>query len=244
MKIGIIVPSYNAGDSIEKTIMSVISQTSSDWEMFIIDGNSTDCTIDIVQNYSQKEKRIKYISEPDCGINKAMNKRTSLIDGEYILFMGAGDVLADKNVIEDVQNILESTKPDILYGYVYFGQREKKCIYRKKVNLFYTIRFRPISHQALFSKKSLLIELPFDETYKITSDQDWIMHQYKCKKSFEYIDRAICIYDITGLSSNPKSIDASKREMEKILGTYYPKRVAIYKFIKKIRSLMTIGDNK
>lgn len=237
MKIGIIVPCFNVHKCIEKTILSITEQTNEDWELFIVDGGSVDGTVKIVQQFSCKDKRIKYISETDSGIYNAMNKGVRKINCDYILFMGAGDVLADTKVLENIENVLSQFLPDILYGYVYFGEKTKKAIYKRKINFLYTIRFRPISHQALFSKRTLLLDCPFNEEYKITSDQDWIMQQYKNGRSFKYIDRAICVYDLTGLSSSSDSLNDSKKEMKQILTEYFPRRVVIYKILKKIRSL-------
>lgn len=241
MKIGIIIPSFNVHESIEKTILSITRQTLKNWELLIVDGASTDGTVKIVHQFSSKDKRIKYISEKDDGIYNAMNKGVQLIDCDYILFMGAGDILVDSCVLEEIESVLSQCRTDILYGYVYFGEKNNKAVYKKKINLLYTIRFRPVSHQALFSKRELLLDFAFDEKYKITSDQDWIMRQYKNGKSFKYINRAICVYDVTGLSSNVDSLENSKREMEEILKFYFPRRVVLYKIIKKIRSLFLRG---
>ena len=100
MKISIITVSYNAAKTIEQTISSVVNQTYQDIEYIIIDGGSTDGTMDIIRKY---EDRIAYwISEPDKGIYDAMNKGIDVATGDYVYFLGADDRLVDANIIDKI----------------------------------------------------------------------------------------------------------------------------------------------
>ena len=100
MKISIITVCFNAVGVIEKTILSVISQTYNDVEYIIIDGGSTDGTLDIVKKY---ENYIAYwISEPDSGIYNAMNKGVKYATGLYCNFMNAGDFFINEKVLENI----------------------------------------------------------------------------------------------------------------------------------------------
>ena len=104
MKITIITVCYNADKVIEKTIQSVQKQTYSNIEYIVIDGGSSDRTLDIIMKY---EKCISnWISEPDKGVFDAMNKGLDRANGDYVIFMNAGDYFADADVIEKVCNYI------------------------------------------------------------------------------------------------------------------------------------------
>jgi glycosyltransferase involved in cell wall biosynthesis len=97
-KVSIITPSFNSVKTIEKTILSILSQTYEDIECIIIDGGSTDGTVDIIKKYQDK---IHYwVSEKDRGISDAFNKGLVVSSGDYINFQGADDYLLENNVID------------------------------------------------------------------------------------------------------------------------------------------------
>ena len=97
MKISVITVCFNAVSTIEKTICSVLNQSWSDLEYIIIDGGSKDGTVDILKKYSSRLSY--YISEPDKGIYDAMNKGVKKASGDYVLFLGADDLLFDNEVL-------------------------------------------------------------------------------------------------------------------------------------------------
>ena len=104
--ISIVTVSYNAVLTIEQTILSVINQTYPNVEYIIIDGGSTDGTVDIIKKY--EDKIAYWVSEPDKGIYDAMNKGVVVATGEWINFMNAGDIFTDGDVIDKLfhQNII------------------------------------------------------------------------------------------------------------------------------------------
>lgn len=115
-KISVVTVCYNAINDIEKTILSVINQTYSNIEYIIIDGGSTDGTMDIVNKY--KDKIDVIVSEPDKGIYDAMNKGIDRATGDWINFMNAGDCFFNNVALENVfPRNYESVNFDILYGY-------------------------------------------------------------------------------------------------------------------------------
>ena len=117
--ISIITAVYNGEKNLEETILSVINQTYDNVEFIIIDGSSTDGTIDIIKKY---EDKIDYwISEKDSGIFDAMNKGILASKGDFINFMNAGDFFTRINLVSDVVNILNSEEINLLYGNHYTG---------------------------------------------------------------------------------------------------------------------------
>ncbi len=113
MKVSVITVCYNALQGIEKTILSVKSQAYEDVEYIIIDGGSTDGTVDIIRKHSNCIDF--FVSEPDGGIYDAMNKGIRVATGEWIIFLNAGDVFASNNALKDVLSA-EIDGIDVLYG--------------------------------------------------------------------------------------------------------------------------------
>lgn len=107
--ITIITVCRNAEAAIEKTIQSVIKQNYPQIEYIIIDGRSTDRTLEIIGSYEDKYP-IKVISEPDHGIYDAMNKGLSYATGDYIQFLNAGDTLLEETTIEQVVNLIQEKR--------------------------------------------------------------------------------------------------------------------------------------
>ena len=120
MKISVVTVCYNSVDTIEETMLSVLNQTYSDVEYIIIDGGSTDGTVDIIKKYAD---RIAYwVSEPDNSIYDAMNKGIAVATGDYINFMNSGDSFASK---DSISNVLTNIKEDID---IVFGDTDRKSV--------------------------------------------------------------------------------------------------------------------
>jgi len=118
--VSIVTVVYNSENLLQKTIDSIANQTETDYEYLIIDGNSTDQTIDIIK---KNESKIDYWqSEPDKGLYDAMNKALAIAKGKYILFINSGDELNDANILTSIKKhefrcgcILWGDKSDRLY---------------------------------------------------------------------------------------------------------------------------------
>ena len=158
-RVTIITISYNAVLGIERTINSVITQTYSNLQYIIIDGGSTDGTVDIIKKYADK---IDYwVSEPDSGIYYAMNKGIAIADGDWINFMNAGDYFVDRNVIEQIfQHNIECTD-NVIYGNT-IGKYKHGFISEKPEPLVVMNKRLPFCHQSVFVKEQLIKSMPFD----------------------------------------------------------------------------------
>ena len=114
MKISIITISYNSSKTITDTIRSVLEQDYDDIEYIIIDGKSTDHTVEIINSYGDRISR--YISEKDKGIYDAMNKGVSLAKGHIVGFINSDDMLNSNDCVAEIVKAFETTNSDVVYG--------------------------------------------------------------------------------------------------------------------------------
>ena len=126
--ISVVTVSYNAVATIEQTILSVVNQTYPHIEYIIIDGGSTDGTVDVIKKYAD---RIAYwVSEPDKGIYDAMNKGIKVATGEWINFMNCGDSFYSVSVLSDVFKDKSCKENDVIYGNTCI--MERWCMYEER----------------------------------------------------------------------------------------------------------------
>ena len=187
-KISIITVCFNAVKTIEKTIQSVINQTYNQIEYIIIDGASTDGTLDIIKKY---QDRISYWqSEPDKGIYDAMNKGITVAAGEWISFMNAGDKFVDERVVETVSSYLDKVHA-VVYGDTInewsFGY---ELIKPSKDDVM------PFCHQSCFTRSDLLKKYLFDTHYVICADYNFYYTLNKTDQySKSYVNQPISVFD-------------------------------------------------
>lgn len=199
--ISIITVSFNALSTIENTVNSIINQNYSNIEYIIIDGGSTDGTIDIIKKYAQN---ITYwISEPDKGIYDAMNKAIKLAKGEWINFMNCGDSFYCEDTIEQViEYISKNRNVDIIYGNVIINSNIGKYMILPE-NLRNISIHLPFCHQSTFVKTSIAQKYLFDLQYKFVADYNFFYCIYKKGYTFLYINIPIANYQTgEGFTSN------------------------------------------
>lgn len=174
MRVSIITVVFNGEDTIEDTILSVASQTYDDIEHIIIDGASTDQTMDIINRYAGKIAVV--VSEPDQGIYDAMNKGITLATGEIIGFLNADDVYADKRVVETIADIFKTSDAEGCFGdLVYVRRNDLSKVVRHwqsghyKKNAF-SMGWMP-AHPTFFAKSRVYKRYGgFDLSYKLAAD--------------------------------------------------------------------------
>ena len=169
-RITVITVCFNAQDAIEKTLLSVVSQTYDNLEYVIVDGASKDGTMTVVERYRDRIERCgRIVSEPDKGLYDAMNKGARLATGEWILFMNADDVFVDETVVaEAAAFITDHPEADVVYG-----NTEQLWAYGTTV----AAPARPyrnhkmcISPQATFVRTALHLSHPFNLKYRYAAD--------------------------------------------------------------------------
>ena len=223
IKFTIITVCYNAGDHIRKTIESVLHQTYSDIEFIIIDGSSTDNTLDIIDEYANDE-RLTVVSKPDAGIYNAMNRGISKATGDYVYFLNAGDILYEENVIENVFRYLVCNKADIVIGNYVEKKHEISKVVKMNTNLTWKQileKGNGICHQAVITKIDCL-RGGFDESYKIAADFNWLCEQVSTGYHIQWIDITISEFESYGVSSLAKNWISVKEECRQIVEKRFP----------------------
>ena len=206
-KISIITINYNNCEGLRRTIESVVNQTCRDFEYIIIDGGSTDGSVDVIKRYADN---IDYwVSEPDKGIYNAMNKGVAVAKGEYCLFMNSGDCLYNESVIERVNELVDFNS-DIIAGDV--ARNGGICDSPNEITGVFMVK-SALCHQTSFIKTETLRRLPYDESLKIVSD--W-KHMFQllviANGSYQHVKVVICEYDTTGFSAINWQVLADERE--------------------------------
>ena len=218
MKISIITVCKNVENAIERTMLSVVTQScfTENIEYLIIDGASTNKTVEIIKQYANKYP-IKWISEPDSGIYNAMNKGINLASGDYLLFLNAGDYLIHYNVIKSLTNLFESGKYDLIHGDTFCVNPEtEKYAVRvapetPEADFFY---LDTLPHQATFYKREVFEKFgSYEENFKIISDN--ILNKKlicDCRVSVKHVDQVISVFLGDGISSTNTKLDLEERK--------------------------------
>lgn len=223
MKLTIITVCFNAEKLIRETVDSVVHQSYKQIEYLIIDGGSTDNTMNILKGYGSLSF-LKIYSEPDFGIYNAMNRGIARATGDFIYFLNAGDVFADGEVLTNVSKYIKD-KNSIYYGKVWCLHGDGKRELADFENVEGTMNeklaggYMPC-HQAIFSPRKLLVSHYFNESYKIRADYEWLVYCV-CKGvpccSMPYI---ICNYDMSGMSGSFANKNELNEETQKIIEEY------------------------
>ena len=200
---------FNAVEIIEKTLKSVINQSHKNLEYIIIDGGSTDGTIDILNKY--KNKISKIIVEKDSGIYDAMNKALSIANGDFLIFINAGDSFFSNMVLDDVSKKI-TDKTAIYYGNVYWVDEEQKraFIYDGKFNVV-KLCIQNICHQSLFYPYSVYKKYKYNLSYKILADYIYNLNLKASHYSFKYMDIVVSYY-YPGISKGNDELFITNRD--------------------------------
>lgn len=195
--ITIITVCFNDGEYLEETIKSVIHQTYSNIEYIIIDGGSTDNTINIIKKYESKIDH--WLSESDKGIYDAMNKGVSLSKGRWINFMNAGDIFYKSNTIEKIF-LKKNDKVDFIYGdceIIYNSEFSRIQKAGEMKNLWKGMVF---SHQSVFTNSDVFKKYQFNVDNRIGADFEFLFNCYINKYKFYNIHIPIATVLAGGLS--------------------------------------------
>lgn len=239
MRITVVTVCFNAADTIEETIKSVIGQSHNDLEYIIIDGNSSDKTMDIVRKYADRISKI--ISEPDNGIYDAMNKGIDLATGDYINFMNAGDTFTNIDTVKDIVSLLD-TSSDIIYGDSTMVDYNGRHVFSPAESDISILAKKPIyRHNASFTRTSLHKKYKFDLSrkvdYKYALDYNNIFTLWHNNAKFQKLDVNVVTWDKRGTSDkhleNIKLMFAISHQFRK--PNLKERVIYVYDYIKAIR---------
>ena len=237
--ISIISVNFNNLAGLENTIKSVISQSFTNYEYIVIDGGSTDGSINLISQYSDSIDL--WISEKDNGIYDAMNKGIAKATGQYIMFLNSGDLLADNTVLERCINKLkEFDKTDILYGDLVVNNHKdskyKEHLHPQELSLAF-LEKDTINHQASFIKKDIFNEFGYYPLeYKLASDFWLFLKCFLYNKSFLHYKSKLIVYDFSGASAKD-DFKHYRQEQDKIWNILVPQYIKI--IMQENRRLIT-----
>ena len=219
MKISIITVCKNAVDSIEDTLLSLYGQTYNNIEHIVIDGASTDGTLEILNKY--QDKIAYFVSESDSGIYNAMNKGIKAATGDFLYFLNATDSLYDETVFETIVKEFEQHKNlKILWGKVQFTEEKKdtSVLLYDDINFKSDFAYKNPCHQVIFYKNDIFKKYGgYDEEFPIYADYDFnlrmlAINNLECK----YIPKFLARFELGGISTATDEINMEIQRKEKI----------------------------
>ena len=226
--VSIIIVTFNAEKHIEGVLDSLSNRFNEKIEVIIVDGLSTDTTLNIVKKYGKFISKV--ISEKDSGIYDAMNKGVAHSNGRFILFLGSDDKLAIN--LEELALYLIDDKT-VYYGDVRLTPSDK--IYGGKYNTFKLLN-RNICQQCILYPRAVFKEFQFGSSYKYLEDYIMNMKLWRSKSfTFLYINKTIAIYNTTGLSSTYRDT-AFKKDSWKFIYKNFGFLGIVIKCINPIRN--------
>lgn len=219
----IITITYNASRWLEPTILNVLSQSYPDIEYIIIDGASTDGTVDIIKRYESGIS--SWISEPDKGLYDAMNKGLERATGDYVWFMNAGDTIYTSDTVQQIVSLLQSRKrlPDIIYGETKVVGEQGKPIGMRRLKAPEKLSWKSFRMGMLVSHQSFIVKRTmaplYDLQYRYSADVDWCIRCMKQAKVFFNTRLILSNFLEGGVSSTQRK--ASLKERYDIMCRYY-----------------------
>jgi glycosyltransferase involved in cell wall biosynthesis len=198
--LSVITVVFNNVRDIERTVLSVLNQTYPNIEYLVIDGKSTDGTVEIIEKY--RDRLTVFTSEKDAGIYDAMNKGLSLAKGDYVVFMNSGDEFYEKDTVKTV--FASATNADIYYGETEMINDQLQNLGQRRHKSPQNFTWRDfkygmsISHQAIFIRRNLTE--PYDLKYQLSADIDWILTAAKKARKIVNVHRYVAKYLVGGMS--------------------------------------------
>jgi glycosyltransferase involved in cell wall biosynthesis len=225
-RFSIITVCFNALAVLPDTCASLKAQTCTDYEWVVVDGASTDGSVDWFLRQGRPDS---FVSERDKGIYDAMNKAVARATGKWLFFLNAGDRFADARVLADVAAWIDAAEkggkpPALLYGdVVYFGEQGQR---RKRFNWLTRRRlvYGDLCHQAAFAQRALFLQHGnFDISLRYNADFDWFIRVFNAKEALLYIERDIALFHDAG--AHVLNHERCEAERDVVRARYCPRYV-------------------
>lgn len=208
--VSVVTVVFNGADHVEEALEAVARQTYSNIEHIVVDGGSTDGTVEIIRRHADTIRR--WISEPDRGLYDAMNKGVALVSDRdaYVLFANADDALLSPDVIDRV--IAASSGEDLLYGKMVFTDGEISGTLGRPVQ-FNDLAHETLCHPATFVRRRLFDTVGlFDTSFAIAADYDHIVRCFASGASTRFVDVTVSRMRMGGLSDDRFMLSCSERK--------------------------------
>ena len=229
MRLSIITINRNNAVGLEKTMRSVAAQTFKEFEYIVIDGASTDESVEVIKRHEAEFSHLRWVSEPDSGIYNAMNKGIRMASGDYVQILNSADALAAPDVTERMLAALEKADcPSIFYGNMVkcFPDGRKlvdKSFAGREITMLdmYT---GTLNHDPAYISRDLFEKYGYyDESLKIVSDWKWYLQAIILGgEKPQYVDMDVTLFDMTGISEDAKSKAVIREERAKVLEAMVP----------------------
>lgn len=232
-QLSIVTVNYNNLDGLILTTRSILSQLFKNFDWYIVDGGSTDGSLEYIQSIS--DSRLNYISEKDKGIYDAQNKGIQNTKGEYLLFLNSGDYFYATNSLEEIFN--QNPKEEFLYFDLYMDS--KIIQYPKKLDyLFFFTNIinhqSQIIHRSLFAKYGL-----YSLDYPFSADYDFLLRIFKnFQISYQYFPIILSVYDTNGVTSTKENLNLIHKEKNEIRQKNIP-----YEILKPLQEYVLLEKN-
>lgn len=246
MKISIITASYNSVSTLADAMESVLHQTYTDWEYIIVDGGSTDGTVDLIRRYEpQFGGKLKWTSELDHGIYDAMNKGISRATGDVVGILNSDDYYTSEDVLSVIASALSDNRLDAVYGDIHFIHDGKP----NKVVRYYSSRhFRPFrlrfgfmpAHPSFYVRRSVYEKAGlYNTAYKIGSDFEMMVRLFRKQHiRYQYLAKDFVTMRTGGMST--KSLKSRRMLLTEDVracrsnGIYTNKFIVALKYLYKV----------
>ena len=247
MLISVVTCSYNSGNTIERTIKSILSQNFEDFEYIIIDGESSDNTLEVIKRYEPLFKgRMRWISEKDAGIYDAMNKGIRLSKGDYIWLVNSDDYL-ENNALQIVANRIKEKKSEIISGYIEcfsencdnrriskYSFEESEREYRKKR--------MGIAHPATIVSRQIYRKYgDYDSRFLISADMDWFLRLKENNVPIDIIDVKLSNMSNGGVSGQKDNVKKRIHDWKLLYRKHTRSKFEFWKFL--IYRILTFYKN-
>lgn len=220
--LSVITVTYNAESTLERTLQSVSGQSYPHLEHLIVDGQSTDSTLELIQQYDNEKMR--WVSEPDRGLYDAMNKAALMAEGDYLCFLNAGDTFYTPDSVERMMRSLEGEQPpDILYGETAIVDETGNFLHMRRLKTPDRLTWKSfrqgmvVCHQAFIVRRELFE--PYDLTYFFSSDFDWCIRMMQKAGRIHNTGLILINYLNEGMTTNNRK--ASLMERYRIMVKHY-----------------------
>lgn len=220
-KISVVTVVYNSAALIENTVKSIINQSYSHIEYIVVDGGSTDGTIDILNRYKKNISTL--ISEPDRGIYDAMNKGIRLATGDFVVFINSGDKFSSPDILEKIFSNPDAAQADVIYGDTDITDSDGNIIHSRRHRPPETLDWKSfkrgmlVCHQSFIARRNLVES--YNLNYRYAADFDWCIRILKKSKSVHNSRQVISLFLEGGQTR--KTIVPGLKERFRIMRHHY-----------------------